>query len=80
MTEDTRAGRAMPPSRVHQLGRMDRTGLLGTYMQLVMLTTGEIGDAIRGWDRDQLINAIITQEELRAARSAQRKEQPCPSG
>lgn len=74
MTEDTRAGRAESPSRVHQLGRLDRPALLGHYMQLVTFTSGDIAAAVSRWDRDQLINGIIDTEERRAARPARREE------
>lgn len=74
MTEDTRAGRAESPSRVHQLGRLDRPGLLGRYMQLVVITSGDIAAAITRWDRDQLINKIIELEERRAEQPSRREE------
>lgn len=74
MTEDTRSGRTEPPSRVHQLARLDRMGLLGRYMQLVVITSGDIATAITRWDRDQLIDKIIELEQRRAEQPSRREE------
>lgn len=62
MTEDTRTGRAMPPSRVHQLGRMSRPALLGHYMQLRTTTSTQLSEAVSRWSTDRLIDQIITLE------------------
>lgn len=79
MTEDTRAGRAMPPSRVHQLARLRRPELIALYCQLHGATVGPIADAVASWSVERLIDNIITLEITRAAARPGGKVAVCQS-
>jgi hypothetical protein len=65
----------MPPSRIHELARMDTTALRGLYLRLVQPNGGGNGpsqQAAGSWDRDRLITGIRNIEAPDNGRTAAR--------
>ena len=55
-----------PASRVHQLAKLDRLGLLALYLRKQDGNrAGDLADAAAAWDRDRLITAIRDLEDPR---------------